>query len=68
MPRPELPKELKKISINITVSREVVETAKASGNASKWFDEAGKNWVQKEKRKANKTNGDNHNEHCKKAI
>ena len=42
MARPTMPEKLKKVSIHITVDREVAEEAKRSGNASRWFEEAGK--------------------------
>lgn len=50
MARPTMPEELKKISIHITVDPEVAEEAKKSGNASRWFEEAGKEKILKEEK------------------
>lgn len=45
-----MPEKLKKVSIHITVDREVAEEAKRSGNASRWFEEAGKEKILKEEK------------------
>lgn len=48
--RPKSNEADKKVAIHITVSRKVLEAAEASGNASQWFDEAGKEKLSKRKK------------------
>lgn len=50
MARPTMPEKLKKVSIHITVDPEVAEEAKKSGNASRWFEKAGKEKMSKEEK------------------
>ena len=47
MARPKIPEEAKKVSIHITVDPKIAEEAKKSGNASRWFEEAGKVLLEK---------------------
>lgn len=49
--RPKLKEEDKKVGIRITVSKKVLEEAIASGNASHWFDEAGKYYKKNKSKK-----------------
>lgn len=50
MGRHKLPDDKKKVSVKITVDKEVLDRAKESLNTSEWFNDAGKAKIAKRKK------------------
>lgn len=50
MGRHKLPEDKKKVSVKITVDKEVLDKAKESLNASQWFNEAGREKIARKKK------------------